>query len=247
MSTALRPTGSASSPRLAPEQSARSRTAGSLTSDMVLVHKVFRRELRLLGALIADVTTGNVARATLLGSHYRELAKALVHHHAAERDLLWRRLQERAPLHPDMERRMLDWHRQHTELMSELDSLMPLWEQDADAEIRAVLADIVDELATSVTDHLDAVEQHVLPMVDRHVTPGEWLGMGLRAASWIPLNRMAWLLGAMLEDATPDERTNLMAKVPGPARLLYRMVGRDQYVREMQALRGSLTPSSTRP
>ena len=175
-------------------------------------------------------------------SHYRELARALVHHHAAERDLLWRRLRERAPLHPDIESRMLDWHRQHTELMSELDSLIPLWEQDADAELRAVLADIVEELATSVTDHLDAVERHVLPMVDRYVTPGEWLGMGLRAASWIPLNRMAWLLGAMLEDATPDERANLMAKVPAPARLLYRVVGRDQYAREMKALRGSLMP-----
>jgi hypothetical protein len=49
---------------------------------------------------------------------------------------------------------------------------------------------------------------------------------------------MAWLLGAMLEDATPAERANLMAKVPGPARLLYRMVGEEQYTREMRALRG---------
>ena len=116
MSAALHPTPAASSSKPAAERSNR-RTAVSLTSDMVLVHKVFRRELRLLGALIADVTTGHVARATLLGSHYRELAKALVHHHAAERDLLWRRLRERAPLDQDMERRMLDWHRQHTELM----------------------------------------------------------------------------------------------------------------------------------
>ena len=102
-----------------------------------------------------------------------------------------------------------------------------------------VLVDIIDELATSVAAHLDDVEADVLPAVDRHVTPGEWLGMGLRAASWIPLNRMAWLLGAMLEDATAEERANLMSKVPAPARLLYRMVGRDQYLREMQSLRGT--------
>ena len=46
------------------------------------------------------------------------------------------------------------------------------------------------------------------------------------------------MLGAMLEDATPAEQRNLLAKVPAPARMLYRMVGRDQYEREITALRG---------
>ncbi len=210
-----------------------------LTSDMVLVHKVFRRELRLLATLIGRVAAGNAERAAQLAAHYRELAKALAHHHAAEQDLLWRRLRERALLAAAVEQRMVDRHREHAALTAELDAMLPLWEQGADPEIRGVLVDILDELATSVAAHLDDVEADILPAVDRHVTPGEWLGMGLRAASWIPLNRMAWLLGAMLEDATPEERANLMSKVPAPARLLYRMVGRDQYLREMQSLRGT--------
>ena len=74
-------------------------------------------------------------------------------------------------------------------------------------------------------------------MADQHITPAEWLQLGLRAAGWIPLTRMAVLLGAMLEDATPQERQNLLGKVPGPARLLFRMVGREQYAREMRVLR----------
>ena len=78
----------------------------------------------------------------------------------------------------------------------------------------------------------------MLPAVDQHFTTREWLALGLRAAGWIPLHRMAWMLGAMLEDATEAERKQLLAKVPGPARLLYRMVGRDQYAREMSAVRG---------
>ncbi len=213
--------------------------ADCLTSDMVLVHKVFRRELRMLARLIGTVSAGHAERAALLGGHYRELARALIHHHDAERDLLWRRLRDRAQLTGGVETRMSAWHRQHAALMSELDALLPLWEQAADPEIAAALVDIVGELAASVAEHLDAVESDVLPAVARSVSPGEWLAMGLRAASWIPLNRMAWLLGAMLEDATPAERANLMAKVPAPARLLYRMVGREQYAREMQQLRGT--------
>jgi len=210
-----------------------------LTSDMVLVHKVFRRELRLLPVLVGETSPGDHERAAVLAAHYRELATALRHHHTAEEDLLWRRLRDRGSLDRAVEQRMRGWHRQHVELMSELDGLLPLWEQSADADLRAVLTDILAELAGAVAAHLDAVEEFVLPAVDQHFSSVEWLSLGLRAASWIPLHRMAWMLGAMLEDATPTERRNLMAKVPGPARLLFRMVGQEQYAREMRTLRGA--------
>jgi hypothetical protein len=130
------------------------------------------------------------------------------------------------------------WHRQHDELMRELDALIPLWESTADTDLREALTDILGELASAVASHLDAIEEHVLPAVDRHFSSGEWLSLGLRAASWIPLHRMAWMLGAMLEDATPTERKNLLAKVPGPARALFRMVGQERYAQEMRTLRG---------
>ena len=35
-----------------------------------------------------------------------------------------------------------------------------------------------------------------------------------------------------------------MAKVPGPARLLYRMVGQEQYAREMRVLRDPLATTN---
>ncbi len=214
--------------------------ARSLTSDLVLVHKVFRRELRLLPLLISGVESGDCSRAVALAAHCRELTTALRHHHAAESELLWPRLRDRAPFDAAAAARLRDGQRTHAALLVELDGLLPLWEQGADADLRAVLADILTELADAVASHLDASAEFVLPAVDEHFTAAEWLALGLRAASWIPLHRMAWLLGAMLEDATPAERANLMGKVPGPARVLYRMVGQEQYAREMRALRGSL-------
>ena len=132
---------------------------------------------------------------------------------------------------------MQRWHRRHEELLDELDGMLDLWVAAADVDVRDLLVDILTELADAVTDHLDRVEARVLPEVDRHFTGREWLALGLRAASWVPLNRMAWMLGAMLEDATDAERRNLMGKVPGPARLLFKMVGQEQYVREMWELR----------
>lgn len=210
-----------------------------LASDMVLVHKVFRRELRMLPSLVTAVEPAQVERAALLGRHYRELATALRHHHHAERDLLWGRLAERAQLDPALEQRMRQGHRRHEELLGELDGMLDLWVAAADPDVRDLLVDILAELAEHVTEHLDMIELRVLPEVDRHFSQREWLTLGLRAASWIPLNRMAWMLGAMLEDATDAERRNLMGKVPAPARLLYRMVGQEQYVREMRELRSA--------
>jgi hypothetical protein len=210
---------------------------GHLTSDLVLVHKVFRREFRLLPALVAGVAPGDCARAGALSAHCRELTTALRHFQAAERELLWPRLNARAVLDTAAAGRMADGHRHQAALMSELDGLLPLWEQDAAVDLRAVLTDILIELAAAVVDHLDAAEQWVLPAVDGHFTSAEWLTLGLRAASWIPLHRMAWMLGALLEDATSAERKNLMGRVPSPARVLFRMVGQERYTREMLALR----------
>lgn len=209
-----------------------------LATDLVLVHKVFRRELRLLPALVGGVPAGRGDRAALLAGHYRDLATALRHHHHAEQHLLLGRLAERAPLEPAVRSCMQERHRRHEELLDELDGMLDLWTAAADPDVRDLLVDILSELADTVIDHLDLVERRVLPEVDRSFTGREWLALGLRAASWIPLNRMAWMLGAMLEDATDAERRNLMGKVPGPARLLYRMVGQEQYVREMRDLRG---------
>jgi hemerythrin-like domain-containing protein len=206
---------------------------------MVLVHKVFRRELRMLPSLVGGVEPARVDRAVLLARHYRELATALRHHHQAEQDLLWRRLAERTQLDPALEERMRRGHRRHDELLGELDGMLDLWVVAADPDVRDLLVEILTELAAHVTDHLDMIETRLLPEVDRHFTQREWLTLGLRAASWIPLNRMAWMLGAMLEDATDAERRNLMGKVPAPARLLYKMVGQEQYVREMRELRAA--------
>ncbi len=207
------------------------------STDMVLVHKVFRRELGLLPAMMMAVEAGNSARAAVVSAHCRELTTALRHHHAAESELLMPKLLRRAPLDPAVERQLLDWHRNHQALLDEVDGLLPLWTEAADPELGHLLGEILTELAADVADHLDAIERWLLPLADEHVTTAEWLQLGLRAASWIPLTRMAVLLGAMLEDATPQERQNLLGKVPGPARLLFRMVGREQYAREMRVLR----------
>ncbi|HZO70165.1 MAG TPA: hemerythrin domain-containing protein [Kribbellaceae bacterium] len=59
------------------------------TQDMVIVHRAFRREFRLMPDLVADVADGNVRRAAVLAGHCRDIATGLQHHHETEDDLLW--------------------------------------------------------------------------------------------------------------------------------------------------------------
>lgn len=210
------------------------------TSDMILVHKVFRRELRLLPQLIRQVLRGDSRRAALVASHARELVCAIRHHHAAEQDLLWPLLRACGALDEALVDHMRAAHRRHRELLSEFDALIPFWESDPEAQTGEAIADVISDLAAYLAEHLDAVEQWVFPSADRYITPKQWRAMGLRAAGWVSLQRIAVLLGALLEDATPAERESLMAKVPAPARFLYRKMGQKQYDQEMRALRAAL-------
>ncbi len=67
------------------------------TSEMLVVHSVFRRGLRLAGGLVRRVEPGDTRRAGVVAAHL-DLVEALLHHHpTAEDELLWPQLLERVP------------------------------------------------------------------------------------------------------------------------------------------------------
>ena len=64
--------------------------------DMVVVHRVFRRELIDLSLLIRRVAPGDIDRAAVVAGHARLVLSGLHLHHTSEDDLLWPKLLERA-------------------------------------------------------------------------------------------------------------------------------------------------------
>lgn len=68
------------------------------TRDMVLVHRVFRREFGLLPLMVRGAADGDVRAAVRIAAHAREMTDALHHHHHNEDELLWPRLLQRAPV-----------------------------------------------------------------------------------------------------------------------------------------------------
>jgi len=80
----------------------------STAVDMLVVHRVFRREFNGMPALIAAAPAGDTARAKVVGDHVKFMVAALHLHHAAEDELVWPTLQSRAPDHHADLQRMVD-------------------------------------------------------------------------------------------------------------------------------------------
>jgi iron-sulfur cluster repair protein YtfE (RIC family) len=213
-------------------------TARTDTHDMFVVHRVFRREFPLAPKLIRGVRPGDTKRARVVAGHLRDIYLGLHHHHTAEDELLWPLLLARIDLDADKVLLMEAQHQRVDALLSQAAELLPGWESTAAAEPRDKLADVYDALWPVLLEHLVAEETEVLPLVAEHVTQEEWNRLGGRFERETPKNKLMLFLGALLEEATPAETATMLAKLPGPARLIWHLVGRRAYTRRVRTLRG---------
>jgi hemerythrin-like domain-containing protein len=210
------------------------------TSDMVIIHRVFRREFRLLPAMVRAVDDGDTARSARIADHAGELITALHHHHCGEDELLWPLLRARAALDGDLIDRM---QHQHDELAAALDAaepLLPRWARTAAPAARDPLAVALTSVSASLDEHLADEEAELLPLAAQHVSEVEWARLGQRGMASVPRDRMLVFLGHVLAGTSDAERAQFLARVPMLGRVAFRLVGRRRYRAEVRALRGGL-------
>jgi hemerythrin-like domain-containing protein len=208
------------------------------TSDMVIVHRMFRRECALLPQLVAAVPVGDVARARTIARHVREVLDMLHHHHLGEDELLWPRLSTRTRIHAELLARMESQHHVLAELLEHVATALPEWRYTPAAHTGAPLTVLLEQISHGLDEHFDEEETTILPIVERVITAAEYLEVGQRGLQSIPLTRRLIMLGYLLEDTTPRERADFLAAVPAPARFTYRLIGRRQHRLEATRLRG---------
>jgi hemerythrin-like domain-containing protein len=210
------------------------------TRDMVLVHRVFRREFGLLPLMVRGVADGDVRAAARVARHAREMTDALHHHHHNEDELLWPRLLERAPLDADLVARMQAQHAAMAEILRRVQTVLPAWPRTARSRDASTLADAFTELAAGLGEHLDSEEQQVLPIVARTITPPEWGELAQRGFAAMPKRRALVFLGHILSSASPAEQARFLHRVPPKVRLAYRLIGHRAFTRETAILRAGL-------
>ena len=206
--------------------------------EMVVVHRVFRRESRLLPKLVRGVRPGDVERARFLAEMFREYDKGLHAHHTSEDALLWPKLLARVDLDADLVLRMEQQHEVVAQGLHVVMERLAAWEADASAAARDALAAAMDRHRQDLLVHLDEEERSVLPLVSEHITVAEWAELGEVARSHTPKEQLLFMLGALLEEATPSETARFLSHLPVPARLLWHTVGRRQYAKQMRKVRG---------
>ncbi|MDR7279592.1 hemerythrin domain-containing protein [Catenuloplanes atrovinosus] len=214
-------------------------TAGVDTWEMVMAHRLYRREFRILPAIIRGIPDGDHTRAALVGDHLDMVTTMLHHHHEAEDELLWPIMLDRVGLHADVVHRMESQHERLEGLLDRLGELNARWRATATAEVRDELADVLAQASPALDEHLDDEERDLLPLVPPHVSQQEWDALNARARGAGPKDlRTAFAaLGAMLEDATPEEQRRFLAELPPPVRLLWRLFGRRSWARSRDAVR----------
>jgi hemerythrin-like domain-containing protein len=213
---------------------------GCDTHDMVLIHRVFRREFGLLPAAIRAVTADDCDRAAVIAAHAREQIDVLHHHHSNEDELIWPKLRERRALDSELTDRMQAQHEHVAGILASVEGPLRGWSTDGNPSDREALAEALQQLCTALIEHLDEEEQQVLPVVAQTLTRREWAELAKRGMAAIRPFRRLVVLGYILEEATPDERRAFLEHVPPPIRLAYRLVGRGAHRREIARLRDPL-------
>jgi iron-sulfur cluster repair protein YtfE (RIC family) len=207
--------------------------------DMVVVHRAFRREFRLLPELVRAVPAGDTARAAVLAGHARMVLTGLHLHHTSEDLLLWPKLLDRAALDAELIHRM---EAQHERVHDAIDTLGPAlnlnrWEAEARPAVTEEVAAGLDELRTALLEHLDDEEREILPLAARHIRQAEWNQLGEHGTKDMRKKDLPIMFGAVAEEATPEEMVQILATVPAPVRFLLRTVFARRYHRYISRVR----------
>ena len=219
------------------------KTATGAGAEMKTIHSAFRRELRLAPDLLRSVEHGDRLRAGIVAAHLDLIDRFLHHHHTIEDDMLWPKLMVRVPAEiAPLVDLMETQHETVANLLEHTAALRAEWRANADGDRAEVLATLYSRLSEALLEHLDAEEQHVMPLVESCITEKEWARIGKTAQRSTPLKDGPRVLGMMAYDGDPDVMWHMLGSVPAPARGFVLKIGRRAYAKHAARVYGTSTP-----
>lgn len=213
------------------------------TRDMVEMHRVFRRELRLAPALVRATADGDMRRAKTVSRHVALLTLLVESHHANQDGLLWPALLEHVPEHLGPVVGLMETqHRQIHDLMQAVTDLIPAWTESAAAPERDRLGDALDRLYPVLVEHLDTEENQIPPLVAGHLPAADYRQIGAKAVLGLPQARLALIYGMLKYEGDPGGVAAILACAPPPARVLLPILGPLIHRRYVKRVHGTTTP-----
>ena len=211
--------------------------------NMALIHRILRRSFSELAHLVTDVPDDDAARTAAVANHLRFTLDGLSAHHTTEDDLVWPVLLARARPSTTLIERMEEQHRGLHTTIDEICRLADIWRATPSHDAASDLSAAITAMLGQLTTHLDEEERDVVPLIAEHLTLAEWDQVGETAFDkFTPAQRFT-ALGQLLEVASPAEAAAMLATLPAPIKLLWRLIGKRRYRRYTQAFRG--TPAAS--
>jgi hypothetical protein len=207
-------------------------------SGMADIHRLFRVGFAEAPALVDGVADADAAHARAVATQLDLLSVSLHSHHEGEDLRLWGPLTERSPSCVPHVERMKQHHAELLVHLTAMDDALPAW-RDAPSKKTAVpLLAAIDGVNAALAIHLPDEELNIVPVMETVITQkeAEWFGEHGRAST--PKGQTWNMLGAILA-SQPDGGDEWMHKnLPGPVRLIWRLVGKPRYEKTRAALRG---------
>ncbi|WP_345771489.1 hemerythrin domain-containing protein [Geodermatophilus normandii] len=209
-----------------------------------VLHRLVRRELRLLAELSAWAPAGDAARSAALTRHADLLGRVLLGHHAMERNLLWPALLRALPadLADAARDRVTDWTARCAAVdnrLRDLSTAARQWAVAGTPSARDAFALTCLDLAAAVDAQTAAEERDLLPLLEAHLPTREWTAIAQAARPSLSPREQLTVLGLALEDADPAERARLLSGLGRGTRLVWRLAGRARYRAAVVRLRGA--------
>ncbi|MDR2985668.1 MAG: hemerythrin domain-containing protein [Nocardiopsaceae bacterium] len=188
---------------------------------MLALHAALRRDISRMREAAAKIDDPANVPTTVLAGWDTFRAELDFHHHAEDEDL-WPAL--RSELFDPHELAaidiMVDEHRRIEPALASVDSAL-----HGTGELHAT----VDALSTVILDHLAHEEREVLPLIEQHMTRGQWHSFLTTARNKRPRKEQPEFLAWVLDDAGDQETEAVFSVIPPPARLVYRWVLRPRH------------------
>ena len=215
--------------------------------EMTMVHDMFRREFGLLPGLVREVTAGDVARAEEVGQHLDLVTGILHHHHQTEDDAVWPLLLMRCPEQiVPLVQLMEDQHASVAATGRKVSAALAGWRASASAGARAVLAGALDRLVPVLTEHLATEEERVVPVMELHITMGEWNRILEKAAAGTDPEVLPLTFGMLFYEGDPQIIEGVLNTLPAEVRGGMWDQAHQAYAAHAERIHGTATPRSSK-
>jgi hypothetical protein len=197
------------------------------TTEMAAVHKVFRSSLDSAPAFIASAK-GDDARRALISNYYSNVMSFLEVHHDGEEEILFPLLVERAPDRCGLVDEATEAHRQALAALHTSCDALSAWEKNGDSDATG-LEHSLAALNEVLTAHLDTEEAEIVPVAADCVTVEEWGMLPAHGFANFEGDKVWLILGLIRENFTDDQRAQMLAHMPPPAREMWETMGESSF------------------